>query len=402
MFSNVSCAAPRSAEFATESPMPASSTHSPKLTVLHLVIFFIVFANASAATAQPAAPASRGLTSGEALFQAGCAGCHGPNGEGAPMTATMFDRPATFPDFTDCPTTTPELDVDWKATITEGGHGRGFSPIMPSFAEELTPDQVDAVIRHLRTLCRSDRYPRGELNLPRPLVTEKAFPESEAIETVALTTRHTSDVDTEFSYEHRLDARNQIELAIPFASIHDSSGIRAGGIGDVAVGLKHVLFASHSTIVSGFGEIVLPTGNSDKDLGSGVTTFSVHAMAGQILPGNAFVQGQVGTDQPVDSDVAPRTIFWRLNVGKSFRQENGLGRLWSPMFEVVGDREFAAGAVSNVDVVPQFQVTLNRRQHVRVAAGLQIPVSNREDRSTQFVFYLLWDWFDGGFFDGWH
>ena len=39
-----------------------------------------------------------------------------------------FDRPSTFPDFTDCSGTTPELDVDWKATITQGGHGRGFSP----------------------------------------------------------------------------------------------------------------------------------------------------------------------------------------------------------------------------------------------------------------------------------
>ena len=169
----------------------------------------------------------------------------------------------------------------------------------------------------------------------------------------------------------------------------------------MALGLKRVLFASHDSIVSGFGEIALPTGNSDKGLGSGVTTFSVHAMAGQILPGHAFVQAQVGSDQPVDTAIAPRTLFWRVNLGKSFREESGLGRLWSPMFEVVGDRDFEDGAVSNVDVVPQFQVTLNRRQHVRVNVGLQIPASNREGRSTQFVFYLLWDWFDGGFLEGW-
>ena len=49
-----------------------------------------------------------------------------------------FDKPSTFPDFTDCATTTPELDVDWKATIAQGGRGRGFSRIMPSFAEALT------------------------------------------------------------------------------------------------------------------------------------------------------------------------------------------------------------------------------------------------------------------------
>jgi len=313
----------------------------------------------------------------------------------------MFDRPSTFPDFSDCAGTTPELDVDWKATITEGGHGRGFSPIMPSFSDELTSEQVDAVIRYLRTLCRSDRYPRGELNLPRPLVTEKAFPESEAIETMAFTTRRASDIDSEFSYEYRLSARNQIELAIPYASLHDAAGTRVGGVGDVAVGLKRVLFSSRDSIVSGFGEIALPTGNSDKGLGSGVTTFAVHLMAGQILPGDSFVQGQVGTDQPGNTARAPRTLFWRLNVGKSFREENGLGRLWSPMFEFVSDRDFVDGASADVDVVPQFQVTLNRRQHVRANVGLRIPASNRDGRSKQLVFYLLWDWFDGGLFEGW-
>jgi len=355
-----------------------------------LLYFFVSSMAASAAGAQ-----------GEALYHAGCAGCHGANGDGAPLTSTMFDRPSTFPDFTGCSGTTPELDVDWKATITQGGHGRGFSPIMPSFSDELTPQQVDAVIAYLRTLCRSDRYPRGELNLPRPLFTEKAFPESEAIETMAFSSRNMTEVNTEFSYEYRLSARNQIEVAVPVASIQGESGDRAGGVGDVAVGLKRVLFANHNTIVSGFAELALPTGNSDKGLGSGTTTFSFHAMGGQILPGSSFVQGQIGTDQPANTDVAARTLFWRVNVGKSFRQEDGLGRLWSPMFEVVGDHDFAIGAPMLVDVVPQFQVTLNRRQHVRANLGLQIPASYRQGRPKQFVFYLLWDWFDGGFLEGW-
>jgi hypothetical protein len=353
------------------------------------------------AAAQENAPAARGLTSGEAIYQAGCAGCHGATGQGAPTTSTMFDRPSTFPDFTDCAGTTPELDVDWKSTIILGGHGRGFSRIMPVFAEELTSAQVDAVVKYLRTLCRDDRYPRGELNFPRPLITEKAFPESEAILTVGLPTSGPTSADSEFSYEFRLNARNQLEFAVPFARLRDENGVLTTGIGDVAVGLKHVLFASHNTIVSGFAEIALPSGNSDKGLGSGVTTFGFHAMAGQILPGEAFLQAQVGTDQPVNTDLSPRTFFWRLNAGKSFRQEGGLGRMWSPMIEVVGDRAFAAGELMNVDVVPQMQVTLSRRQHVRVNAGWQIPVSNREGRSNSFVFYVLWDWFDGGLFEGW-
>jgi hypothetical protein len=113
------------------------------------------------------------------------------------------------------------------------------------------------------------------------------------------------------------------------------------------------------------------------------------------------VQFQLGTDQPSSTDEAPRTIFWRVAAGRSFRQEGGLGRLWSPMIEVVSDRDLVQGAAANVDVVPQFQVTLNRRQHVRVNVGLQIPATNIDGRPRQLVCYFLWDWFDGGLLDGW-
>jgi mono/diheme cytochrome c family protein len=365
------------------------------------VCALVIGAAAPAAAGQTSQPAARALVSGEAIFHAGCAGCHGPTGQGAPEANIGFEKPATFPDFTDCASTTPELDVDWKATITQGGHGRGFSPIMPSFSEELTPVQIDAVITYLRGLCRNKRYPRGELNLPRPLFTEKAFPESETVETIAFSAHGSPDVDTELAYEHRLTARDQLEVAVPVSSLHDSTGARVGGVGDVALGWKRVLFASRNSIVSGQGEIVFPSGNADKGLGSGVTTFGVFAAVGQILPADSFVQFQIGTDQPASTDRAPRTLFWRLAAGRSFRQEDGLGRLWSPMLELVSDRDFVEGASANIDVVPEFQVTLNRRQHVRVSAGLRIPLTNAAQRSKQVACYFLWDWFDGGLLEGW-
>jgi len=51
--------------------------------------------------------------------------------------------------------------------------------------------------------------------------------------------------------------------------------------------------------------------------------------------------------------------------------------------------------------VPQVQVSLTRRQHVRFNAGVRVPVNARDHRSTSVIMYLLWDWFDGGFLDGW-
>jgi hypothetical protein len=33
--------------------------------------------------------------------------------------------------------------------------------------------------------------------------------------------------------------------------------------------------------------------------------------------------------------------------------------------------------------------------------GVRLPVNDREGRDTQVITYLLWDWFDGGLWDGW-
>jgi len=365
---------------------------SPIITLL-----LTLFVTAPAVAAQ----AAHGLTGGGAIYQAGCAGCHGPNGEGAADTTVGFDKPATFPNFADCPSTTPEVDADWRATIAEGGRARGFSRIMPAFGDRLTAAQIDAVIEYLRGLCRESSWPRGELNLPRPLATEKAFPEDETVVTTAIGAKHAPDVNQEVVYEHRYGARNQIEVSLPFAALHDETGAVARGIGDLGLGLKRVLFASHSSIVSAQGEVVLPTGDSDKGLGSGVTVFEGFASYGQILPSQTFVQAQLGTEQPTSTDHAVRSIFGRAAFGRSFRQAQGAGRMWTPIVEVIADRDFVTDARTDVDVTPQFQVTLNRRQHIRANVGLQVPVVNAAGRPKQVVFYLLWDWFDGGLLEGW-
>ena len=69
--------------------------------------------------------------------------------------------------------------------------------------------------------------------------------------------------------------------------------------------------------------------------------------------------------------------------------------------ELLGARELEDGAVAAWDLVPQLQVTLSTRQHIMINAGVRIPLNKRQERGNEFVAYLLWDWFDGGFFSGW-
>ena len=48
---------------------------------------------------------------GEALYRAACANCHGGNGAGAPPSQVGFALP--LPDFTDCDFATREPNTDW-------------------------------------------------------------------------------------------------------------------------------------------------------------------------------------------------------------------------------------------------------------------------------------------------
>jgi mono/diheme cytochrome c family protein len=343
-----------------------------------------------------------GLGTGREIFEAACIGCHGPGATGQPPDTLGFEPPATFPDFSDCNGSTRERTWDWRAIIHEGGPRRGFSEIMPSFGEALTMEQIDKVMAYLREQCPDPAWPLGELNLPRPLFTEKAFPEDEWVIQTSVNANGDGSVANRIIYEKRFGARNQIEIVAPF-SFEQREQEWVGGVGDLVAGYKRVLFSSlaDGSIASIVGEVALPTGHEARGLGLGAPKFEAFAAFGQLLPRLSFVQAQAGVELPTDTERAPQAVFGRLALGKSLAGDRGFGRLWTPIVEILADRELESGSRTNWDIVPQFQVSLNRRQHVRLSIGVRRPLNNTEGRSTQIAFYALWDFFDGGLRDGW-
>jgi hypothetical protein len=317
-----------------------------------------------------------------------------------PQSTVGFATP--IPDFTECSFATPETAADWNAIAHKGGPIRAFDRRMPAFGEVLSEAQIERTIDYVRSLCAEPAWPRGELNLPRALVTEKAFPENETILTTALAGGDDARFENVLVYEQRLGARSQFEVAVPLALQKNAAGQWQRGLGDVAVAVKHALFHSMAsgTIVSAAGEIVLPTGKENQGLGTGVTIFEPFIAVGQILPSDGFLQFQGGFELPSNRDTASNEAFWRVALGKTF-VEGRFGRSWSPMVELVGARELGGGLGTQWDIVPQVQVTLSKRQHIMISAGVRIPMTDRSERTTQVLTYLLWDWFDGGFLDGW-
>jgi mono/diheme cytochrome c family protein len=341
------------------------------------------------------------LETGREIFEAACIGCHGPGGTGQPPSTLGFEPPETFPDFSDCKGSAREKTYDWRSVIHEGGRARGFVEIMPSFGEALNADQIAKVMQYLREQCTDTRWPLGELNFPRPLVTEKAFPEDEYVLQSGITTGAPREATTKVIYEKRFGPRQQLEFVVPFNFLQRENSSWVAGIGDFVLGYKRTLFSNTKSILSWVGEVSTPTGNKTVGLGSGYTVFETFAAFGQMLPRRSFIQIQTGAEVPAHRDKAPRAAFFRTAIGKTFAQNRGFGRIWTPMFEFIADREFETGARTNWDVVPQLQVSLSKRQHVFANFGLRTPANNRTGRATELVFYVLWDWFDGGLREGW-
>ncbi len=351
---------------------------------------------------QGSSKSSLHLESGEQIYKAACVACHGSDGKGTPKSISGFEPPRTFPDFTQCDQTTPEDNPAWRAVITHGGPTRGFSQIMPAFREALTVEQIDEVIKHLRSFCRNPKWPRGELNLPRAMVTEKAFPEDEVVISTAVNAKGAPALTTHIIHEQRFGINNQIEVDVPLV-FEDQNHTWYGGVGDTTLGLKRVMFSSlHSgSIFSLQGSVIVPTGSRTRGFGSGTTTFETFAAFDQLFPTHTFVQTQFGADLPRHTQISPQSIFFNTALGQSFAADHGLGRLWSPMVEFLAARDLVDNAKTNWDILPQMQVTISKRQHVRGNLGVRIPAINTAGRPIQVMFYLLWDWQDGRLNEGW-
>lgn len=344
--------------------------------------------------------------SGRELYEAACANCHGSDGRGLDRAQVGFEEP--LPDFTDCEFAPREPDSDWIAVTHDGGPARAFSEMMPAFGEALTLEQIGRVMRHVRSLCTNPAWPRGELNLPRALLTEKAFPEDEWVVEAAADLEGDGAADGQFVYEQRFGPRSMFEVVIPYgwAEVPEPGGAAGStqwvsGFGDIVLGLKHAAYHSieSGTIFSVGAEVVLPTGDEAKGFGNDGTKTEAFLSLGQIMPADAFFQVQLGAELPL-YEGAENEGFGRLALGRTFTSASW-GRAWTPMLELQAKRDLVGGAPLALDLAPQLQISLSTRQHVLFNIGVLVPATETSGRSARLLAYLLLDWFDGGFFEGW-
>lgn len=366
------------------------------LSVLSIIAAFAIFSGALKA----AAPASQSPPAGHELFQQNCAACHGEKAQGERKPIDLgFDLP--MPDFTDCSFANREADGDWSSIIHRGGPRRAFPRQMPAWDQALSDDEIDSIIGYLRGKCAQSGWPRGEFNLPLAMFTEKAFPEDEVVSLTEFNAGGPAGFTTSMIFEKRFGRTGQLEVNLPFTSQFDGTRMQSG-LGDLALGWKQNLLADvdTGTIFSLLGEAVLPTGDARRGLGSGVWAFETQALFAQLLPGDFFLQGQfggvfsTGRGVPVEGEA-------RLALGRTFAEDEGWGRAFTPQLEILAAHEFARGGAVDWDMVPQLQVSLSTRQHILFSAGGRIPLNDTGARKPSVMFYLIWDWYDAGLLEGW-
>lgn len=364
----------------------------------------------AAAAAQAAVPGRAPETSktGRRIFLENCAACHGPDGKGQSRSRVGFDVP--MPDFTDPDFASREPHRDWVGIAVNGGPSRGFSEIMPSFRGALTMEEIDLAVGYAKSLHGDNRWPRGEFNLPRPLFTGKAYPEDEVVFTASVSEGPDglNSINGKIVYEQRFGARNMWEVVLPFGWSERFTDFFLGttqwgaSLGDAAVAVKRAFHHNlkRGSILSGTAELILPTGDRASGFGKGTFIFEPFLAYGQLMPADFFIQAQAGMEMPFQTSKAANEAFLRVAVGRSMRFKPW-GRTWSPMVELLAAKELVSGEKILFDVVPQFQVTVNKRQHIRFNVGVRLPLNETSGRNFVVMAYLLWDWFDGAFFDGW-
>jgi mono/diheme cytochrome c family protein len=317
------------------------------------------------------------------MWNAWCARCHGKDG-----TGKVPDRPVTVEpmDFTECKITTPEGDSDWEAVISQGGPAAGLSSQMPAFGDFLKPAQVSEFVAYIRNFCQEKGWPSGNLNLPRPMFAEKAFPENELIFAPVVSHRTDEPAEIGFAaiYEKRLGKRAQLEAVLPLGSVGGEDG-RNSGVGDIEIGLKYALTPSATNHLFSVGfDVSTPTGSESNGLGEGQYFFEPYISTATVIGSQTYLQTQFKLEFPQNEPWADRAFIYNIYLGRDHRL--------SPSTMTYGIE--LNGENDEVALTPQLRKGLSRTGALAAAFGVRVPVNHFDEQGVKFVGYLLWEFLE--------
>ncbi len=342
-----------------------------------LLLAAIVLSVSARVAAQEPAP-----TTIPEMWNTWCARCHGLDGKGKVAEPTVTVQPR---DFTECKTATGEADPDWSIAITKGGPAVGLSPQMPGFGDTLKPEQIQGFVDHLRTFCVEPGWPDGNMNLPRPLFTEKAFPEDELVLTPVAS--HVKGQRTEWrmetTLEKRIGKRWQLELLLPFSTAAIDNN-RYTGFGDFEIGMKYVVNPKvHNHLVTVAIDVTTPTGSQSKGLGTGEMGFEPYVATASAW-GYTYFQTQLKIEMPKTGPWENKVVVYRMAFSHDVKPSPSG---WNLGIELTGENK-------DVAITPQVRKGLSPSGAIAGAVGVSLPVNNTDEQGAKFVGYILWEFLE--------
>ncbi|MSR07271.1 MAG: cytochrome c [Gemmatimonadetes bacterium] len=316
-----------------------------------------------AALANPA-PADTGAV----LYAKWCSSCHGADGRGVSKTMTRLEVPAA--DLANCRISSAEPEEQWTGIVRDGGEAYGLSLDMPSFGDGASADQITWVVRYLKSLCTDPAWPPGELNFPRAVYSEKAFPENEVV--LVAEGREQSLI-----YERRIGPRFQLEGVV--RTVLDGGDV----FGGITAAAKYNLWHSLPRLMIA-------------SVGLELTPALGRQAEWEIEPFLSFGANPGGVT-PVQAEVLATIEDGFAGATVNFGAGREIGR-FVPMLEAswaiprVGPQELT--------LAPQLWVQLSRLGHVAASIGIEVPVAG-PSRDARLVAFVLWDFADGALTAGW-
>ena len=317
------------------------------------------------------------------MWDAWCARCHGKDGTGKVDQPTITVEPM---DFTDCRVTSPEGDTDWEAVIVKGGPVVGLSSQMPAFGDFLSPQQVTEFVAFIKKFCGETGWPTGNLNLPRPIFAEKAFPENEILLIPMVSHKKDEPVGVSFAtvYEQRIGKRGQIEMVLPMESA-STGGVRSSGFGDFEIGMKYALNPRASNHLFSAGcDVSMPTGNESSGLGAGQFVFEPYLSTATVIGSQSYLQTQLKLEFPNDNPWDDLVTVYNIYFGRDARL---LPSTFTFGVELNGENE-------EVALTPQIRKGLSKSGALAGAFGVRLPLNHRTEQGVTWVGYLLWEYLE--------
>jgi mono/diheme cytochrome c family protein len=323
-------------------------------------------------------------------YRLNCAPCHGATGRLDPDHPRYphFKRPPA--DLTDPMFNSMEPSADWFMVVKYGGGPMGLSEQMPAYEGAFDDAQIEALVAYLKTLADTQGYPPGDLNFLRPIRTIKAFPETELL---LLTDYRRYDGDEAnrwkhtVYYGHRLGRRYQGEIKI--SRVDQGAG---GHSSELELGFKWAFHhdLKRSLLLTAGIEAELPLDGGDAS-DVVIPYFSLaHAISDEFTL-QSTLRSHLPTDDAGAGDLELSAVVHYMH--------SPWPRRAFPALEIKGVEPFRGR--TEATLIPQVWVGLNRRGHVALGTGIELPVAGDIAYDYRLHVFLLWDIPDGPFWEGW-